>query len=160
MYLLALIIVANFPLQSQELEPGFYLTQEKTATCEKMIKVSSKKKDFLCLTPRPIIPTEEFRAVTEIQEDLDAGLYYADLSLSDEGVRVLKALATSFRGSQMVLILNNRLAGILNYNESPFVRDNQIRVSVPMQQGTLVEVHSQLKAIIADNLKRSAGSGG
>ncbi|MDV3309656.1 MAG: hypothetical protein LOY03_12650 [Cyclobacteriaceae bacterium] len=159
MSLLILIIIAFLP-QSQELEPGFYLTQEKSPNCQNMVRLSTKKKDFLCLAPRPIIPTSEFRAITDIKEDLDAGVYYADLSLSDEGVRVLKALAASFRGSTMVLILNNRLAGVLNYNESPFVRENQIRVSVPMQQGTLVEVHTLIKAIIAENLKRTAGSEG
>lgn len=160
MRLLVLIFIAYLPLQSQPLESGFYLTQEKSADCEKTVKLPGRKKDFLCLTPRPIIPTGEFRAVTEIREDLEAGIYYADLSLSEEGVRVLKALAASFRGSTMVLILNNRLAGILNYNESPFVRDNQIRVSVSMREGTLVEVHTQLKALIAENLKRTEGSGG
>lgn len=160
MKLLVLLFVGYLPLQSQQLDPGFYLTQEKTVNCEKIVRLSTKKKDFLCLTPRPIIPTDQFRAVTDIREDLEAGVYYADLSVSDEAVRVLKALATTFRGSTMVLILNNRLAGILNYNESPFVRDNQIRVSVPMREGTLVDVHAQLKAIIAENLKRTAGSEG
>jgi hypothetical protein len=160
MSLLIFIVIGYLPPQSQPLAPGFYLTQEKAVDCENIVRLSSKKKDVLCLTPRPIIPTEEFRAVTEIREDMELGIYYADLSLSEEGVRVLKALATSFRGSTMVLILNNRLAGILNYNESPFVRDNQIRVSVSMREGNLLEVHAQLKAIIAENLKRTAGSEG
>ena len=160
MSLLILIVISLLPVQSRELDPGFYLTQEKSDDCQNLIRLSSRRRDFICLTPRPIISTEEFRAITEIQEDAEAHLYYADLSLSDEGVRVLKALANSFRGSTMVLILNNRLAGVLNYNESPFVRENQIRVSIPMLEGTLVDVHTQIKAVIAENAKRTGGSGG
>jgi|SRR5690606_35062633 hypothetical protein len=160
MNLLFLIAIGILPLQSQQLEPGFYLTQEKATDCVNRVKKPGTRKEFLCLTPRPIIPSVEFRAITEIQEDPESGLYYADLSLSDEGVRRLTALATSFRGSTMVLILDNRLAGILNYNESPFIRENQIRVSVSKRRAALVDVHTQLKAVIAENLKRIEGSGG
>jgi hypothetical protein len=160
MKLLVLIVVWNLPLQSQQLEPGFYLTQERTVDCENTVRLSAKKKDFLCVTPHPIISTDQFRAITDIQEDKKAGIYYADLSVTEDAVRVLKALGTSFRGSTMVLILDNRLAGVLNYNESPFVKDNQIRVSVPMGEGTLVEVHAKIKALIAENLKPKEGSGG
>ncbi|MFO7259341.1 MAG: hypothetical protein DIU61_016705 [Bacteroidota bacterium] len=160
MSLLFVIAIGILPLQSQQLEPGFYLTQEKATNCEKLVKKPGTRKEFLCLTPRPIIPSLEFRAITEIQEDSESGLYYADLSLSDEGVRILRALASSFRGSTMVLILDNRIAGILDYNEDPFIRENQIRVSVSRRRAALVEVHSQLKAVIAENLKRTEGSGG
>ncbi|HEY8512843.1 MAG TPA: hypothetical protein VIL31_12875 [Cyclobacteriaceae bacterium] len=160
MSLLLVFVIGLLPLQSQQLESGFYLTQEKATDCTNPVKKPGTRKEFLCLTPRPIIPSVEFTAITEIQEDPTIGLYYADLSLSEEGVRILKALASSFRGSTMVLILDNRVAGVLNYNESPFIRENQIRVSVSRRRAALVEVHSQLKAVIAENLKRIEGSGG
>lgn len=151
MLLLLLFFLINGPLSAQQYEPGFYLTQERTRDCEKTIKLSPRKKDFLCLTPKPIIDTNQFVSISDIVVDNTAGLSYADLTITEDAVRVLKALASSFRGSTMVLILNDRLAGILNYNESPFIRESQIRISVRHLEGDMTQVHNELKAIVEEN---------
>lgn len=154
MKLVFLLIVLTSPLSAQKLDAGFYLTQEKTANCERTVKLSPKKKDFLCLTPKPIIATDQFLAISDIKVDEAAGISYADLTITEKAVQVLKALSSSFRGSTMVLILNEQLAGILNYSQSPIIRDNQIRISVNQSTGDMFDVHSQIKAIVEENRSR------
>ena len=152
--LLLLFLLLTTPLPAQQLEAGFYLTQEKTRDCERTVRLSSRKKDFVCLTPKPIIAPNQFIGISDIVVDNNAGISYADLTITEDAVRVLKALSSSFRGSAMVLILNNRLAGILNYNESPFIRESQIRISVRHWEGDMTQVHSELRAIVAENSSR------
>ena len=153
MLLLVLLLIAT-PLTAQQFEAGFYLTQEKTQGCERTVKLSQKKKDYLCLTPKPIVPSSEFVSISDIVVDNTEGISYADLTVSEEAARVLRALVSSFSGSTMVLILNNRPAGILNYNRSPLDRENQIRISVEHLKGDMTQVHSELKAIVEENERR------
>lgn len=153
--MLLLLLLLTTPLSGQQLEAGFYLTQKKTTNCERTVKLSPKKKDFLCLTPKPIIATNQFIGISEIVDDYAAGISYTDLTITEDAARVIKSLSSSFRGSTMVLILNNRLAGVLNYNQTPFIRESQIRISVRHQEGDIITVHSELRAIVAKN----AGSG-
>jgi hypothetical protein len=142
-------------LVAQDLDPGFYLTQTKTPDCKRTIKLSARKKDFLCLTERPIISTDQFIGLSGIETNTILGINYTDLTITEDATKVLKALSATLRSSTMVLILDNRLMGILNYNDDPFVRQNQIRISVKFHEGSMAEVHSHLKAIVERNARRA-----
>jgi hypothetical protein len=154
--LLFFLIVGNLLHFFQEFDPGFYLTQKTGPNCERSIKLSQKKNDFLCLTQKPIIPTTKFIAVTDIRTNPPFDLDYVDLTISDDAVSVLKALSASLRSSKMVLILDNELVGTLDYNETQAIRNNQIRISVKSSTGRMQVVHKQLVDVVEANKKHSS----
>lgn len=152
-----LFLFSRFTVPAQNIEPGFYLTQKvKQSECERSIRLSDKKNDVACLTQKPIIPTEKFVAVSKVMVNHAASLEYVDLTVSEDAVSVLKALSSALRGSTMVLILNGSLVGILDYNETQYIRNNQIRISVKLNSGRIDNIHNQLTEIIAMNKKQSS----
>jgi hypothetical protein len=144
-----LLLLMTFPESVvQETSTGIYLTiHSKKKDCPHLV-YSRNKKIKVCATLKPIVTINDFKSVTEIKQDLAANVSYFNLVLSQEGNDRLKNLITSLAGTELVLVVDETVVGLIK-NKDQLV-NRSIRIDGPATSDDVTLVFNKLKQLLAE----------
>jgi hypothetical protein len=109
---------------------GFYIQIDKKTNCPQEVRTFDNVGAF-CVPNKPILDRTAFTSVSEIQIDQGKKRKYIDLHISTKGMELLKAVVTSLPNAKLILVVDNKVVGVLKNKDivGRFIRIDSDMVS-------------------------------
>jgi len=120
---------------------GFYIQIDKKTNCPQEVKTFDNLAAF-CVPQKPILDRSAFTSIGEIQVDQNKKRKYIDIHVSTKGMELLKTVVTSLPNASIILIVDNKVVGILRNKD---VVGRFIRVDSDLVSQQLEWIHDRLK---------------
>ncbi|HEY5826226.1 MAG TPA: hypothetical protein VIT44_17770 [Cyclobacteriaceae bacterium] len=120
---------------------GFYIQIDKKTNCPQEVRTFDNVGVF-CVPNKPILDRTVFTSISEIQIDHNKKRKYIDLYLSAKGMELLKTVVTSLPNSTLILVVDNKVVGVLKNKD---VVGRFIRVDSDMVSQQIEWIHEKLK---------------
>jgi len=120
---------------------GFYIQIDKKTNCPQEVRTFDNIGVF-CVPNKPILDKTVFTSISEIQVDHSKKRKYIDLHLSTKGMELLKTVVTSLPNSTLILVVDNKVVGVLKNKD---VVGRFIRVDSDLVSQQIEWIHDKLK---------------
>ena len=122
---------------------GFYIQIDKKTNCPQEVRTFDNLAAF-CVPQKPILDRSAFTSVGEIQVDHNKKRKHIDIYISTKGMELLKTVVTSLPNANLILIVDNKVVGILRNKD---VVGRFIRVDSDLVSQQLEWIHDKLKPV-------------
>lgn len=120
---------------------GFYIQIDKKTNCPQEVRTFDNVGVF-CVPQKPILDKSAFTSISAVQVDYNKKRKYIDLHLSTKGMELLKTVVNSLPNSTLVLVVENKVVGVLKNKD---IVGRFIRVDSDLVSQQIEWIHDKLK---------------
>jgi hypothetical protein len=113
--------------------------------CQKTV-YSRDHKLTACIPKSPIITPSDFKSVTKIVNDEVNKISYFNLVLTPEGLDKLKLIATTLPETELVLVVNNQIAG--TFTNLDQIKTRRIQIAGEANSADVVWIYDELTEVL------------
>jgi hypothetical protein len=141
-FVFAVLLLNPLDMFSQDSVSGFYVILQVRKNCPNIVSTIDGSKSY-CLPTEPVIAESDFESISEIEYDSLLQLKYITLKLTLNGFKSLKFLAERLPDSKLVLVIEDRVAGIFDSVDKRMGRYIPIRAGI--NSPGIEWIHERLK---------------
>jgi hypothetical protein len=135
-------LAAPLCLQSQSLPSGFYILLKNKKNCQGLLHSMDGVKSF-CVPKEPVIAASDFEEISPVKYDSLRHIKTLTLKLTTEGFKSLKFLTQKLPDTRLALVVENKVAGVLDSQEALVSRT--IPITAAWDRLDLEWIHDKLK---------------